>query len=61
MKIFTNSKFIKKIAIFLIIITLCSFVMPKNTVKAETFTEDANEVPGRKNAKSNCTSINVYR
>ena len=61
MKIFTNSKFLKKIAIFLIIITLCSFVMPTNIVKAETFTEDANEVPGRKNVKSYCAFINVYR
>ena len=61
MKIFTNSKVLKKIAIFLIIIMLCSFVMPKSTVRAETFTEDANEVPGRKNAKPNCTFINVYR
>ncbi len=48
MKIFTNSKVLKKIAIFLIIITLCSFVMPKSAVRAETFTEDANEVPGGK-------------
>lgn len=61
MKIFTNTKFLKKIAIFLIIITICSFVMPKSAVKAETFTEDANEVPGRKNVKSNCTFINVHR
>lgn len=57
---FTNKKFLKIISIFLIVITICSFIMPKTTVRAETFTEDEDGNEGRKNAKSNCTFVNVY-
>jgi len=48
MKIFTNTKFLKKIAIFLIIITLCSFVMPVNNVNAARAAEDKEGKKGGK-------------
>lgn len=61
MKIFTNSKILKKIAIFLIIITMCSFIMPQNAVKAETYTADKDGNIGRKNVIAYYEIANVYR
>ena len=61
MKIFTNKKIFKRIAIFLIIIMACSFVVPKYTVNAESFKEDDEGNAGRKNVGTNNEIINVHR
>ena len=48
MKIFTNKKIFNKIAIILVIVMACSFIIPNNISRAETFQKDDEGNPGGK-------------